>query len=212
MKRLIYLDLDNTLIDSARRYEEEQEVAERHGVPRAEYIRAVETLYARHGTASYCFPLLFSIIREARPDAPEALLRELEALLNKQYFFPDTLAFLARFPREELIVVTEGRFEFQWPKAAAHNLLAHVREVRISHVKKKSEMVEERGQDLPAGRQAFFLDDAARHIDEVKRVHPGVVCIQVRSAAPWEKKQNALLADAMCASLAEAADFIKSFR
>src|SRR3989338_8722651 len=203
--RRIYLDLDNTLIDSVRRYEDEQETAERHGVPRTEYVRAVETLYARHGTASYCFPLLFSIIREARPDAPEALLRELEALLDKQYFFPDTLAFLSRFSREELVVVTEGRIEFQWPKAAAHNLLEHVREVRISHMKKKSEMVEEHGQ-------TFFLDDAARHVDDVKRVHPGIVCIQVRPAAPWEKKQNALLADAVCAALAEAAHFIDSLR
>src|SRR3989344_7660128 len=203
--RRIYLDLDNTLIDSVRRYEDEQETAERHGVPRAEYVRAVETLYARHGTASYCFPLLFSIIRETRPDAPEELLRELEALLAKHYFFPDTLAFLSRFSREELVVVTEGRIEFQWPKAAAHNLLEHVREVRISHTKKKSEMFEERGQDPPAGRQAFFLDDAARR-------HPGIVCIQVRPAAPWEKKQNALLAAAVCASLAEAADFIDSLR
>src|SRR3989344_7210790 len=202
--RRIYLDLDNTLIDSVRRYEDEQETAERHGVPRAEYVRAVETLYARHGTASYCFPLLFSIIRETRPDAPEELLRELEALLAKHYFFPDTLAFLSRFSREELVVVTEGRIEFQWPKAAAHNLLEHVREVRISHTK-KSEMIEERGQ-------TFFLDDAARHVDDVKRAHPGIICIQVRPAAPWEKKQNALLADAVCASLAEAADFIDSFR
>lgn len=201
--RRIYLDLDNTLIDSVRRYEEEQETAERHGITRAEYVRAVETLYARHGTASYCFPLLFSIIREAHPNAPEALLRELEVLLGKQYFFPDTLEFFARFHREELVVVTEGRFEFQWPKAAAHNLLSYVREVRLSHVKKKSEMIEERGQ-------TFFLDDAARHVDDVKRAHPGIVCIQVRSAAPWEKKQNALLADAVCASLAEAADFIES--
>ena len=203
--RRIYLDLDNTLIDSVRRYGDEQETAERHGVPRAEYVRAVETLYARHGTASYCFPLLFSIIREARPDAPEALLRELEALLDKQYFFPDTLAFLSRFSREELVVVTEGRIEFQWPKAAAHNLLEHVREVRISHMKKKSEMVEEHGQ-------TFFLDDAARHVDDVKRAHPGIICIQVHPAAPWEKKQTALLADAVCASLAEAADFIDSLR
>lgn len=210
--RRIYLDLDNMLIDSVRRYEDEQETAERHGISRAEYVRAVETLYARHGTASYCFPLLFSIIRETRPDAPEALLHELEALLDKHYFFPDTLAFLSRFSREELVVVTEGRIEFQWPKAAAHNLLEHVREVRISHTKKKSEMIEERGQDLPAGRQAFFLDDAARHIDEVKRAHPDIVCIQVRPPAPWEKKQNALLADAVCASLAEAADFIDSLR
>ena len=61
-------------------------------------------------------------------------------------------------------------------------------------------------------RQAFFLDDAARHVDDVKRAHPGIICIQVRSAAPWEKKQNALLADAVCASLAEAADFIDSLR
>src|SRR3990167_2924434 len=104
--RRIYLDLDNTLIDSVRRYEDEQETAERHGVPRTEYVRAVETLYARHGTASYCFPLLFSIIREARPDAPEALLRELEALLAKHYFFPDTLAFLSPlFPRGRLLLV-----------------------------------------------------------------------------------------------------------
>src|SRR3989344_2247562 len=203
--RRIYLDLDNTLIDSVRRYGDEQETAERHGVPRAEYVRAVETLYARHGTASYCFPLLFSIIRETRPDAPEELLRELEALIAKHYFFPDTLAFLSRFSREELVVVTEGRIEFQWPKAAAHNLLEHVREVRISHTKKKSEMFEERGR-------TFFLDDAARHIDDVKRAHMSIICIQVRPAAPWEKKQNALLAEAVCASLAEAADFISSFR
>lgn len=201
--RLIYLDLDNTLIDSVRRYEEEQETAERYGVSRAEYVRAVETLYARHGTASYTFPLLFSIIRETRPDAPEALLRELKGLLGKRYFFPDTLEFFARFPREELIVVTESRYEFQWPKAAVHNLLAYVREVRISHVKRKSEMIEESGQ-------TFFLDDAARHMDDVKRAHPGIVCIQVRVPAPWEKKQKALLADAVCGTLIEAAGFIES--
>ncbi|MDP3947635.1 MAG: hypothetical protein Q8Q41_03025 [bacterium] len=203
--RRIYLDLDNTLIDSVRRYEDEQETAERHGVPRAEYIRAVETLYARHGTASYCFPLLFSILIETRPDAPEALLAELKTLLDKQYFFPDTLAFLSRFSRKELVVVTEGRYEFQWPKAVAHNLLEYVRAVRISHTRKKSEMVEEHGQ-------TFFLDDAARHIDEVKRAHPDVVCIQVRSAAPWEKKQTPALADLSCATLTEAADFIESLR
>lgn len=204
--RRIYLDLDNTLIDSVRRYEDEQDTAERYGIPRAEYVRAVEALYARHGPASYSFPLVFSIIRETRPDAPEALLRALKALLRKQYFFPDTLAFLARFRREELVLVTEGVAEFQWPKLHAHDIARRVGRVELISGKKSDAIREAESETT------FFLDDAARHVDEVKRARPRTFCIQVRAAAPWEKKQNALLADAVCGTLIEAADFINGPR
>lgn len=200
----IFCDLDCTLIDSEQRYQDEKQIAVRFGVSPDIYEWSVGELYGRFGFAGYTFERLYGIILERVPRVPCRLAEELASLLVRNYFFPDALLFLEQFHRENLVLVTSGVPEFQLKKIETHDLGALMGIIVVSD--SKAETVGEHKLD---GKTHFFLDDAPREIEAVKRVHPDVVCIRVRTPASWESQKTTALADAYLPDLAVAAEYIK---
>lgn len=200
----IFCDLDCTLIDSEQRYEDEKRIAEGLGVSRDTYEWAVGELYNQFDVAGYTFERLYEIIRERVPGVPSCLAEELASLLDRNYFFPDALLFFGEFHRQDLIIVTSGVSAFQLRKIETHGLKTRARAIVITG--NKAEVL---GEYKTGGRIHFFLDDAPREIEAVKRVHPDVICIQVRQPASWESQKTTALADAYLPDLAAAAEYIK---
>ena len=201
--RSIFVDLDCTLIDSERRYEDEKRVAENFGVPRAIYEWAVDELYKRYEVGSYSFPLLCEIIRPRMLNFPEELHLRLASLLSCNYFFSDALDFLARFSQEELVLVTSGNQEFQQKKIQTHELAKYFGRIFVARNKAQVIGEEKAGTD-------FFIDDAPREIEKVKLAHPDVFCVQVRTPASWESQKYTSRADARLSDLISAAEYIKA--
>lgn len=204
MELMIYADLDQTLINSERRFRDEIEVALDHGISEAEYTKAGKDILERDGSWAYSFRSLFQALKEKNPRLSPSILNDLEKLLHGNYFFPDTLEFLKQFSPSELIIVTRGTPEFQWPKIEAHKLTRYVGEVRITKGDKSEVMFE--GDSY----RKFLIDDSSKVIDEVKSAKPSVFCIQVRKPGSWDSRQEpADLRDAYCRNLLSAAKLIK---
>lgn len=205
MRRWIYIDLDNTLIDSVRRHQDEFKIAEQHGISPEEYKAAAEVLYAKQGNrVVYSFDLLFPVLQERNPCLSSEILRDLERLFERTYFFPDTEEFLAQFPPDEMFILTEGVRDFQLAKIYAHKL-----EKRVGRVIVIDAGNSKAGAILSGNIPTFFIDDAPRHIAAVKQAHPAVFCIQARTLAPWERAGKHAGADICCPTLREAAEYIR---
>lgn len=205
MRRRIYVDLDNTLIDSVRRYQDEFRVAEHYGISSEEYKAAAEELYAKQGNrVVYSFDLLFPVLQKRNLGLSSGMLQDLERLFEQTYFFSDTEEFLAGFLPEEMLILTEGVRDFQLDKVYAHKLEKRVGQVIVIDAGNS------KAGAISAGSiPTFFIDDAPRHIAAVKQVHPSVFCIQVRMLAPWEHVGEHIGADICCPTLREAAEYIR---
>lgn len=204
IKRELYLDFDCTLVDSALRTEHEKIFARMHRISADEYMAAARNLHKRFGAASFTYTRLFNILAEKRPWLSRKFLADLNGLLRRDYLFPDTLDFVSRFRPEELIIITEGDEWFQSEKIKNNGLENRVGEIRIVRGLKGDAIVPKKSV------LQLFLDDAPRHIDDVKRKHPSVFCIQMREPAPWEEQRESRLKDYHCRFLSEAAETIKS--
>ncbi len=200
----IFCDLDCTLIDSERRYEDEKQIAARLGVSRDDYEWAVDELYHRFGIARYSFTVLLEIIRERVPHVSSGLAEELMSLLDRNYFFPDSLNFLNQFRRRDLTLVTAGVIEVQLKKVETHGMKALMGDIVVTDSKPRA-----MGERKLDGRIHFFLDDAPREIEAVKRAHPDIVCIQMRIPPSWESQKYTNFADVCLPNLAAAAEYIK---
>lgn len=198
---MIYVDLDNTLIDSARRLRYEISIAERYGVSRETYWRAVDIFHERYAISAVRFELLFECCRVLIPDLSEVILEEWNALLRTPYFFPDTHDFLSAFEPKDLALLTTGYPEFQKIKIATHGLERYFSEIHIVGSPKC--------RHISPPKNSVFIDDAAREIDATKKYIPDAYCIFVREPIEWEKQKFSLLRDAYCNDLFEAKDHIK---
>lgn len=198
---IVCVDLDNTLIDSVKRYNDEQIVAVKYGIDPKTYVNCVETLFKRHGNF-YSYKFLLPILQETKQDINCGVQNELEALLDKQYFFDDTIAFLSAFPKARLIITTSGDPTVQIRKAMAHNLSNWCRGMIVNS--NKASVV----SAFSVAHQVYFVDDAPREIEKVKKQCPSATCIQVREPPPWEKQKTTDYADIKLPSLFEVAEFI----
>ena len=204
-ERLIYADLDNNLIDTVRLTDDVISIAEEYGISREEYIHSVEELEKQHGRAAYSFEKLYSLITENKPMVSWEFLKRIEELISKNYFFPDAVPFLLGFGKNELTIITEGNREYQYKKINAHELEYFVGKIIIAGDGKEKAII-------PGAGKTFLLDDAPRAIDAVKKQHPSIICIQMRTPPHWEKQKFSDLKDAHCKDLYEAAKFIKNYK
>lgn len=203
---MICVDLDCTLIDSERRYGDEMVIAAEYGISEEEYVTAVDTLYRHHGTAGYSFELLYEILAEQSPVLPWKITKDLNALLDRIYLFPDSELFLSSFKPEQLSIITTGNHEFQSRKIAAHNLKKWANYVWITPHKARAVAAE---SIFGAGGNIFFIDDAPREIEAVKRARPEVICIQVRTPALWEIQRKTEFYDVHLPDLEAVTHYIK---
>ena len=197
----ICVDLDNTLIDSVQRYTDEQIVAVKYGLDPSTYVKCVEKLFERHGNY-YSYKLLLPILQEVKTDIKEGILPELESLLDRKYLFEDTEFFLSRFQKEQLVLVTSGDQVVQSRKIAAHQLESLFCAM-ILNPSNKADVVEAQKAGM-----VYFVDDAPREIEKVKKQCGLATCIQVREPPPWEKQKTTDYADYRVANLFEAVKII----
>lgn len=204
---IICVDLDNTLIDSVRRSKDEVGIAAKYGLRPEVYTKSINELFRRHGNM-YSFQLLWPILLEKKAYLPEEMLNELNELLDKTYFFGDTDLFLQSFKKEQLILVTSGDPVVQARKLYAHKLDERFDCVFLNPFAKTDVIgacIKECG-----GEKVYFVDDAPREIEAVKKTCPQAICVQVREPPPWEEQKTTDYADYYFWDLAGTADFIKS--
>lgn len=204
---MICVDLDCTLIDSERRYGDERVIAANYGISKKDYVAAVDKLYRRYGALFYSFELLFKILSERRPGLSKNIVNNLNTLLDRNYFFPDSEFFLSSFGPQEFSIITSGLHDFQWRKIAAHNLGSRTNCIWITEYKARAvgAMVVYKNPD----EKVFFIDDAPREIEAVKKAHHEVICIQVREPASWETQRETEYFDVHLPNLEAVTHYIK---
>jgi len=198
----ILVDLDNTLIDSVKRLKLEMGVAAKFGVNAEDYWKAVDIAFAKYGVSGFSHQALFEGCRAIKPDFSAESLFEWRKVLEVKLFFPDTLIFLKHFKPEELTLLTTGNPEFQWTKIITHGITKHFGKIFIANSPKAENI--ERPPD-----KSFFIDDSPREIDAMKQCYPHVICLQVRTPAPWEKQKHSGCKDAHFRDLLGAYAFIR---
>lgn len=199
---MIYVDLDNTLIDSVYRLELDTDIAVAYGLTTNEFSAAIDKAVQKHGIHGFGPDALFEACRQIKPDFSELVLKNWWMILKHKFLFPDTMTFLGCFCRRELSLITTGNKKFQLAKIEAHNFREYLSEIMILGSPKSN------GLYSPQVN-SFFIDDSPREIDAMKEKFPDMCCIQVREPAPWEKQKISRHADFRCADLLEAIRHIK---
>lgn len=207
---MICIDLDCTLIDSEKLYQDEKVVAVRYGISAKKYVAAVNRLY-QQCRASYSFELLYEFLSKIKPGLSRKIVDDLNALLDKNYFFPDSKFFLSSFTPQQLALITTGSPHFQFRKIAAHGLKRYINFIWV--VSDKALPIS--GELVSATRMGikeplFFIDDAPREIETVKKAHPEVICIQVREPALWETQRETDFYDVHLPNLEAVTHYIKA--
>ena len=199
----IYLDLDNTAMDSRRVYDHIVTVISEHGFSREqceEHFRAIKENWGAYSPAHHV-----ELLARRQQPLDESFLQKIFAFIDRgDMLFPDTLPFLKEFAKEEVIILTLGHQDHQMKKIATHGLKQFVSDIIIT-LDDKSSRISKANVDL-----IFFLDDAPREIEAMKKAHPEIFCIQVRTVASWEIQRSTAYADAHAATLTEAAHFIRA--
>jgi beta-phosphoglucomutase-like phosphatase (HAD superfamily) len=179
---MIYLDLDNTLIDTEQIRRWEAHIAGRYGISVMTYFECADLVWIRDRTFS--FEHVYDELHEYYPDLPQTIIGDLYRLLAIPRFMSGAPYFLERFRKQDLILVTSGDAEFQRIKIKTHSIEPYVREIHINNDKTKVITLE--------SPPVFFVDDAPRHIEAVGRAHPSVICIRVHEPPSWEVQQDTL--------------------
>lgn len=201
----ILLDLDNTLIRSIDRAEQEKIIAAQYGISAKNFQHAIDMTFEKYGWSNFGHEGLIASCKLIKPDLNcTELYAKWQKILNTPHFFPDALEFLRAFPKRHMILLTTGSADFQRNKIATHSLAKYFSRIIIVNSPKAHHIATPTANSL-------YIDDSPREIDAMKILFPHVYCIQIREAAPWEKQKRSVLADAHCATLTEAADLIKRF-
>src|SRR3989344_2699786 len=193
---MIYVDLDNTLIDSVGRLRMEMDVANRYGLSDTDYQKGIDFAFEKYGIGSFGYATLFEGCRAIKPELKREILADWQRIVETACFFPDTQEFLAEFKKEELTLLTTGNPDFQRTKIKAHGLEWHFQEIIIVNSPKC--------RHISPGPRSVFIDDSPREIDEMKTAFPEVFCVLVREVAPWESQKESVLADAKSSDLLSA--------
>lgn len=209
---MICVDLDCTLIDSERRYADEREIAQKYGIDEKEYRELVNELCFNRGVFAYTFELVYEFLLRRRPGLSPKIVDDLRGLLDKNYLFPDSSFFLDAFGPKDLAIVATGKTHFQWRKLSANGLYGKAHLVWVTEHKNKAGAVA--GIVVSNARvnhrgKVFFIDDAPREIEVVKKAHPKVICIQVRTPASWETQHETDYYDVHLPNLEAVTHYIK---
>ena len=199
----IYLDLDNTCIDTEKIRRMESRVAERYGIPPLMYLECADLACIRDpGVFSY--ERVYDMLREYYADLPRTIIFDLYTVLRMQWFMPYATHFLSKFSKKDIVLVTSGDSAFQRMKIETHRIADYVREIHITN--DKTAVIT---QESPP---VFFVDDAPRHIEAVGRAHPWVTCIRVHEPPLWEVQQETAHPHVYLESLYYVGEYIERIR
>lgn len=200
---IIYIDLDNTCIDTEKIRQLEARVAGRYGIPLMTYFECTD-LVGISNPASFSYERIYDILREYYPNLSHTIIVDLYRVLKMQCFMPGAIQFLRRFRKQDLVLVTSGNPQFQRIKIETHRISSYVRDIYI--VNDKAAVITSESPPV------FFVDDAPRHIEAVGRVHPAITCIRVHEPALWEVQQETAHPHVYAESLFDAAEYIERMR
>jgi len=197
----IYLDLDNVSLDSHKIYEHIPRILSRYGFAPGECWEHFTAVKQRFG--AYSPERHYEWLLERRQMVPQSFVTEVYEFIDRGHLlFPDTMPFLLQFSRAEMIILTCGATDHQLRKIRAHKLEAFVADILVPTDNKPAAVIKS------AAKSIFFLDDAPREIEAMKRAHPDIFCIQMRTVAIWESQKHTTAADAYAPTLHDAADII----
>lgn len=200
---IIYIDLDNTCIDTEKIRRTEARVAQRYGIPIMTYFECTD-LAGISDPATFSYERIYEMLQRYYPDLSHAIISDLYWTLKMQCFMPGAIQFLKRFRKQDLVLVTSGTPAFQRIKIETHRITDYVRDIHITN--DKTAVIT---QESPP---VFFVDDAPRHIETVGRAHPAVICIRVHEPPSWEVQQETSHPHVYIKSLWDAATYIERMR
>ena len=198
---MIYIDLDNTLIDSVKRLSGEMTAALKYGISNDNFSKAMLAAFQNDGVSRFGHKVLFKACCNLCPGLSKKLLNDWNDILNTPHIFPDAINFLSSFPKKDLVLLTTGSKEFQLTKIRVHGLKKFFSDIKIVPSPKCT--------SISPPPNSIFIDDSPREIDATKQTFPGIYCILVRKPAPWEKQKTSHFKDAQCADLVKAIELIK---
>jgi FMN phosphatase YigB (HAD superfamily) len=196
----IYLDLDNTLIDTEKIRRIEARVAGRYGIQLMTYLECAD-LTCIQDPAVFTYERVYDILREYYLDLPRSLISDLYQVLKIRCFTSYAFHFLSKFRKQDLVLVSSGDPAFQRMKIETHRIADYVREIHI--VNEKASVITRESPPV------FFVDDAPRHIEAVGRAHPWITCIRVHEPPSWEVQQEIAHPHVYIESLFDVAEYIK---
>lgn len=199
----IYIDLDNTCIDTEKIRRMEARVACRYGIPLMTYFECTD-LAGISDPGSFSYERIYEMLQQYYPDVPRTIISDLYRVLSIPFFMSGAIQFLRRFRKQDLVLVTSGDPEFQHIKIKTHRITDYVREIHITD--DKAAVITRESTPV------FFVDDAPRHIEAVGRAHPAVTCIRVHEPALWEVQQETAHPHVYAESLFDAAEYIERMR
>jgi FMN phosphatase YigB (HAD superfamily) len=204
---MIFVDLDNTLIDSIRRSEDEIKILLKYGIPKDTCYKIQTETFVKHGRYSY--ELLYQELLAIKTDLSRKIIKDLDKLLKRNYLFYDSYKFFLEYEREELAVLTFGDSEFQMRKIKSSNVDLFIDKIYVTQ--HKDDFIFSYTVKHP-DESVFFIDDSPHEIEAVKKACSKATCIQLRILPPWVKQVYTIYADSRQPSFLEAISYINLIR
>src|SRR3989344_2090397 len=150
--------MDCTLVTSDLRHDMEIAAAMRFGISPQEFQSAHDEFHLIYGIGNFTYERLYLCCLRVKPGLNPELVDEWHEIVATPMLYPDALAFLDSFPKEELVLLTAGERYNQNLKIEANNLRDKFSKIIIAESPKAVVL-----ENPPA--DSFFLDDSPREID-----------------------------------------------
>jgi FMN phosphatase YigB (HAD superfamily) len=204
----IYLDFDDTILDTGAFIRELKRVFETAGFSPAEFDEQWKKMKATTGDFDYeVFFDQFAHsgkefdVGKARETA-DAVYGNMDAFVHEDFF-----DFAKEFRRDQLAMLSFGTTAGQRAKIENSKIVPYFSEVIVT-----SRGKEEDFRDIvkeQAGKRLFFVDDRAHHIDRVKEATPQVVVMKIERPSGRYVEEKAAAADHIVRDLRDVAEIIK---
>ncbi|MFA6382827.1 MAG: HAD family hydrolase [Parcubacteria group bacterium] len=129
---------------------------------------------------------------------------------SKKYVFKDVKKFLAKFKKDDIIIITHSKSKFQKVKLKNSGLKKLVKKI-IQTGKLKAYTVKKLATQkiIKNGEAAYFLDDRVDQINEVKKINPSVITVLIRRREGRFQDKKTKFCDFEAKNLKEAYQIIK---
>jgi FMN phosphatase YigB (HAD superfamily) len=206
----IYLDFDDTILDTGAFIRELQRIFQSAGFTEDEFYDNWKKTKDKSG--DFDFDTLFHFFAESGGFDERKVRRSVDTIFSNMDVFvhDDFFGFAEEFGKDRLAILSFGTTPWQREKIENSKIVPYFSEVIVT-----SRGKEEDFRDialLHADKRLFFVDDRAHQIDKVKSAVPQVVTMKIERPGSRYRSDRSEFADHIVKDLHEAARIIKNNR
>jgi FMN phosphatase YigB (HAD superfamily) len=204
----IYLDFDDTILDTGAFLRELQRVFQSAGFTEKEFYDNLKETKIRKG--DFNLDTFFDLFAHAGDFDQRRLRRSVDTIFaNMDVFVHDDFFDFAReFGKDKLAILSYGTTPTQREKIENSKIVPYFSEVIVTARGKDEDFREI--AERHAGKRLFFVDDRANQIDKVKAAVPQVVTMKIERPGSRYLSDWSELSDHTVKDLREAALIIKN--